>query len=195
LKTDYRHSNRQQRKEIEMAKNQEKRIDKLAANLPAKERALAIIDAIRNEDCSTAQSLQSSTPRKSYSGPDAAVVDAVNVVENVSLRFDRAFYHMTMTLLAIGLSNHSENLPTASEMYSEMYGLVIGTELFAEKVGLSMERLLSFSIALEHNLIALYREDLKPPSDGDVALSEKVCEQWEKLWKIYAGNCPFTVAA
>ncbi|MDB9704432.1 hypothetical protein OAA86_10195 [Rhodospirillales bacterium] len=49
-----------------MVKNQDKRIDKLAANLPAKERALAILDAFRSEDKSTATSLQFSTPMKTY---------------------------------------------------------------------------------------------------------------------------------
>ena len=64
-----------------MAKSQDKRIDKLAANLPAKERALAILDAIRNEDFNTALSLQASTPRKSYSAPDYAVVHSVKSAE------------------------------------------------------------------------------------------------------------------
>jgi hypothetical protein len=58
-----------------MAKSQGKRIAKLSANLPPpKERALAILDAIRNGDCNTAQSLQASTPKKRYSAPD--VLDA-----------------------------------------------------------------------------------------------------------------------
>ena len=75
-----------------MLKIQDKRIDKLSANLPPKERALAILDAIRNEDCNTAQSLQASTPQKRYCAPDYAVVDVVDAVEILSLKFDRAFY-------------------------------------------------------------------------------------------------------
>ena len=74
-----------------MAKNQDKRIDKLAANLPAKERAMAILDAIRSEDKSTASSLQFSTPMKTYSQPDLEVINVIDVVENLSLRFDRTF--------------------------------------------------------------------------------------------------------
>jgi hypothetical protein len=72
--------------------NQKRRLDKISANLSAKERSIAILDAVRRDDMATAISLEETTPRKSYRGPDGAVRQTINVVENLSLRFDRAFY-------------------------------------------------------------------------------------------------------
>ena len=46
----------------------------------------------------TAISLEEATPRKSYRGPDGAVRQTIDVVENLSLRFDRAFYASVLVL-------------------------------------------------------------------------------------------------
>ena len=46
----------------------------------------------------TAIALEEATPRKSYRGPDGAVRQTINVVENLSLRFDRAFYSSDLVL-------------------------------------------------------------------------------------------------
>ena len=78
--------------------NQKKRLDKISANLSAKERSIAILDAVRRDDMATAISLEEATPRKSYRGPDGAVRQTINVVENLSLRFDRAFYSSVLVL-------------------------------------------------------------------------------------------------
>lgn len=197
MKPDYRPWNKQQRKEIEMAKNQEKRIDKLAANLPAKERGLAIIDAIRKYDLDTAKSLQAATPRKNYSQIDATVADLVGVVENFSLRFDRTFYMLMMTLFASLQSGQSDKDKTENlaHMFSELFGLVAGLDLFSEKIGLSAERLLSFSTVIDGEWIEHFRLEQNELSEEQAALSKELCSTFEKAWSLYAGHSPFTVAA
>ena len=73
LKHDCRHWNKFQILGVHEMKNQKKRLDKLSADLPPKERSIAILDAVRRNDMPTAIALQEATPRKSYRGPDGAV--------------------------------------------------------------------------------------------------------------------------
>ena len=82
-------------------KTLEKRIDKVSANLSTKERSLAILDAFGCDDMSTAKSLLSSAPMKTYSQRDAAILDFVDVIELISLNFDRGYYSMIAALFEI----------------------------------------------------------------------------------------------
>jgi hypothetical protein len=132
--------------------NQKKRLDKLSADLPPKERSIAILDAVRRNDMATAISLEEATPRKSYRGPDGAVRHTIDVVENLSLRFDRAFYASALVLqVADGVEDEKAN-EVVSKIERELFAQVSGLEIFVERVGLSLERLLAFSTALEFNL-------------------------------------------
>lgn len=180
-----------------MVKNQDKRIDKLAANLPAKERALAILDAIRSEDFSTALSLQASTPRISYTAPDAAVVNVVDVVEIMSLRFDRAFYHLLAGTFAILDTDGSDKDKTEdmAEKLKSMFALVAGLDMFADRVGLSRDRLLSFSTVLDSTFFEYFLLTPEEMTDKILELAKENCAMMEQFWSKYAGHSPFTVAA
>jgi len=166
-----------------MVKSQDKRIDKLSANLPPKERALAILDAIRNEDFNTALSLQASTPRKSYSAPDYAVVHLVDAVEILSLKFDIAFYQLLAGLFA-ALANDGNDEDSVQEMAMKIrniFALVTGLDMFAERVGISGERLLSFSSVLDSEFFECLL--LKPESmmDETLELAKEYCAMMEKF--------------
>ena len=178
-------------------RNQDRRLDKLSANLPAKERALAIMDAVRRDDIESVMSLQASTPRKSYSQADAVVVDAVQAVEIVSLRFDRAFYMLMMGLYAsLQTDNNDKDMrENVARIIRELGGLVAGADLFAKCVGLSRERLLSFSMVMDGDWIEFFAMEPDDLSDEQLALAEEFRSAMEKLWGHYAGQSPFTVAA
>ncbi len=180
-----------------MVKNQDKRIDKLAANLPAKERALAILDAVRNEDKSTETSLQFSTPMKSYSQPDLEVTNVIDVVENLSLRFDRAFYHLLAGVFAVQVGDGSEKDRTLAmaEKLKGMFALVAGLDMFAEKVGISTERLLSFSTVMDSEFLEYYLLKPEQMHDEMLALAKEHCAGMEGFWDQQAGHSPFKVAA
>jgi hypothetical protein len=174
--------------------NQKKRLDKLSTDLPPKERSIAILDAVRRGDMTTAISLAEATPRKSYRGPDIAVRHTIDVVENFSLRFDRAFYSSVMTL-QVGEGVESEiAIEAMSKIEKELFAQVSGLEIFAERVGLSLERLLSFSMALENDLIKFYQRDLDTLSKEDMELAQQACSEMEFLWDNRAGHSVFTVA-
>jgi hypothetical protein len=180
-----------------MAKSQDKRIDKLAANLPAKERALAILDAIRNEDCSTAQSLQASTPRRSYSAPDYAVVHVVGAVEILSLKFDIAFYQLLAGLFA-ALANDDNDKDRAQEMamkIKNIFALVTGLDMFAGRVGISRERLLSFSSVLDSEFFECLLLKPEQMQDETLSLAKEYCAMMEKFWGQQSGHSPFTVSS
>jgi|APSaa5957512535_1039671.scaffolds.fasta_scaffold155291_1 hypothetical protein len=95
-------------------RNQDKRIDKLSANLSPKERSLAVIDAYGRGDMNTAGSLVSSAPKKTYTQRDAAVTDFVETIETISLVFDRGYYSMMLELFVIDKLNSSDKLSDVS---------------------------------------------------------------------------------
>ena len=174
--------------------NQKKRLDKLSADLPPKERSIAILDAVRRDDMATAISLEETTPRKSYRGPDGAVRQTVDVVENLSLRFDRAFYSSVFVLqVADGVVDVKAN-EVVTKIERELFAQVSGLEIFAERVGQSLERLLAFSTALEFNFVQLYQRDLDTLSGEEMELAKLACSEMEYLWKNLASHSVFTVA-
>jgi len=174
--------------------NQKKRLDKLSADLPPKERSIAILDAVRRGDMATAISLEEATPRKSYRGPDAAVRRTIDVVENLSLRFDRAFYSSVM-ILQVGEGIKDERaIEAMSRIEKELFAQVSGLEIFAERVGLSLERFLSYSMAQEDDFVKLYQRDLDTLSDEELELAQSVCSAIETLWDSLAGHSVFAVA-
>jgi hypothetical protein len=174
--------------------NQKKRLDKLSADLPPKERSIAILDAVRRGDMATAISLEEATPRKSYSGPDISVRQTIDATENLSLRFDRAFYSSVMILqVGEGVKNKIA-IEAMSKIEKELFAQVSGLEIFAGRVGLSLERLLSFSMVLENDFLKFYRRDLDTLSDEELELAQSACSAIEYLWDSLAGHSVFTVA-
>ena len=174
--------------------NQKKRLDKILVNLSAKERSIAILDAVRRDDMATAISLEEATPRKSYRGPDGAVRQTINVVENLSLRFDRAFYSSVLVLQVAEQISGKQATDLAVRLEKEIYAKVSGLEIFAERVGLSIDRLLAFSTALEFNFVQLYQRDLDTLSGEEMELAKLACSEMEYLWKNLAIHSVFTVA-
>ena len=174
--------------------NQKKRLDRISANLSAKERSIAILDAVRRDDMATAISLEEATPRKSYRGPDGAVRQTVDVVENLSLRFDRAFYSSVLVLQVADRVVDVKANEVVATIERELFAQVSGLEIFAERVGLSLERLLAFSTALEFNFVQLYQRDLDTLSGEEMALAKLACSEMEYLWKNLASHSVFTVA-
>jgi hypothetical protein len=142
----------------------------------------------------TAISLEEATPRKSYRGPDGAVRHTIDVVENLSLRFDRAFYASALVLqVADGVEDEKAN-EVVSKIERELFAQVSGLEIFVERVGLSLERLLAFSTALEFNFVQLFQRDLNTLSEEDMELAKLACSEMEYLWKNLASHSVFTVA-
>ena len=174
--------------------NQKKRLDRISANLSAEERSIAILDAVRRDDMATAISLEEATPRKSYRGPDGAVRQTINVVENLSLRFDRAFYSSVLVLQVADRVVDVKANEVVTKIERELFAQVSGLEIFAERVGLSLERLLAFSTALENDLVKCYQRDLNTLSEVELELAQSACSAIDSLWKNLASHSVFTVA-
>ena len=175
--------------------NQKRRLDKISANLSAKERSIAILDAVRRDDMATAISLEETTPSKSYRSPDCAVRQTIDVVENLSLRFDRAFYASVLVLQVADTVVDEKANEVVATIERELFAQVSGLEIFAKRVGLSLERLLAFSMALENDLIKFYQRDLSTLSEEEMGLAQSACSAIECLWENLAGHSVFTVAA
>ena len=176
-------------------RNQKKRLDKISVNLSAKERSFAILDAVRRNDMTTAISLEEDTPKKSYRGPDAAVRQTIDAAENLSLRFDRSFYSAILLLQIADDVEDDDVNDVVSKIESEIYANISGLELFAERVGLSLERLLAYSTASEFNFVQLYQRDLETLSEEEMEQAQLACSAIEYLWKSYAGLSAFNVTA
>ena len=82
----------------------------------------------------------------------------------------------------------------AVRLEKEIYAKVSGLEIFAERVGLSIDRLLAFSTALEFNFVQLYQRDLDTLSGEEMELAKLACSEMEYLWKNLASHSVFTVA-
>ncbi len=173
----------------------DKRIDKLSANLSTKERSLAIIDAIGRNDMNAAQSLISSAPKKNYTQRDAAVTDFIEIIEIISLNFDRGYYAMMAALLEIDQSNSSDKLAERHNMEHELRGFIGGLQLFSDRIDISMDRLLAFSKVHEQKLLKKRLQEREPLSDEDKELTEKICSMIEELWRNRAGHTMFSVAS
>ena len=100
-------------------RNLDKRIDKVSANLTTKERSLAILDALGCDDMITAKSLLSSAPMKTYSQRDAAITSFVDVIELISLNFDRGYYSMIAALMEISRPDSDGSLAQQHNMEHE----------------------------------------------------------------------------
>jgi hypothetical protein len=85
-------------------------------------------------------------------------------------------------------------IEAVSKIERELFAQVSGLEIFAERVGLSLERLLSFSTALEDDLVKFYQRDLNTLSDEELELAQSACSAIEYLWNSLAGHSVFTVA-
>jgi hypothetical protein len=86
-------------------------------------------------------------------------------------------------------------IEAVSRIERELFAQVSGLEIFGDRVGLSLERLLSYSMALENDLVKCYQRDLDTLSAEELELAQSVCSAIEYLWDSLAGHSVFTVAA
>jgi len=174
-------------------KKLEKRIDKLCANLSTKERSLAILDAFGCDDMSTAKSLLSSAPMKTYSQRDAAILDFVDVIELISLNFDRGYYSMIAALMEISRPDSGGSLAQQHRMEHELRVFIGGMQLFSDRIGISLDRLLTFSIANDQKFLNERLNEREVLSEDDTVLTEAICTMIEDLWKRRAPHTAFSV--
>jgi hypothetical protein len=176
-------------------KKLEKRIDKVSANLSTKERSLVILDAFGCDDMSTAKSLLSSAPMKTYYQRDAAITSFVDVIELISLNFDRGYYSMIAAILEISQPDSDGSLAKQHHMEHELRGFIGGMQLFSDRIGISLDRLLTFSIANDQKFLNKRLKEREVLSDEDTILAETICTMIEDLWKRRAPHTMFNVAA
>jgi hypothetical protein len=174
-------------------RSHDKRIDKLSANLSTKERSLAIIDAFGRDNVSTALSLVASAPMKTYSQRDAAVTDFVDTVETISLIFDRGYYAIIANLLEIDQSDCSDRPARRHNMEHQLRGFIAGLQLFSERIDISTDRLLTFSIANQQKLLNKRMQKRETLSDEDTVLAETICSNIEEIWRDCSALTMFSV--
>jgi hypothetical protein len=172
-------------------RNQTKRLDRLSAKLPARERVLAILDAINRDDMKTVDSLLKSAPLKNYCQTDAAITDSVRAAEFFSMQFDRVFSMVLAMLLSAKLSVDADSPKVEQKMERELHTLVAGLDLFSKHIGLSADRLLAHSVVVDKELIGIYRRDLGGLSDDDLLAASAVCSLMGDLWNNRAFQSPF----
>jgi hypothetical protein len=154
----------------------EKRIDKVSVNLSTKERSLAILNALGCDDIRMAKSLLSSTPIKTYSQRDTAITGFIDIIELISLNFDRGYYAMMAALLEINQLASGISLVQGHHTEQELRGFIGGLQLFSERIGISIDRLLTFSIANNQKFLNKRLNEREPLSKEDVKLAETICK-------------------
>ena len=108
---------------------------------------------------------------------------------------ERRTFYASVLALQVGDGAEDERINKAvSNIERELFAQVSGLEIFAERVGLSLERLLAFSMALENDLVKCYQRDLDTLSEEEMELAQLVCSAIEDLWDSLAGHSVFTVA-
>ena len=80
-------------------------------------------------------------------------------------------------------------------MEHELRGYIGGLQLFSDRIEISMDRLLAFSIANDQKLLNMRLQKRDLLSDEDVILAETICSMIEGLWERRAPNTMFNVAA
>jgi hypothetical protein len=176
-------------------KKLEKRIDKVCVNLSTKERSLAILDALGCDDMSTAKSLLSSAPMKTYSQRDAAITSFVDVIELISLNFDRGYYSMIAALMEISRPDSDGSLAQQHHMEHELRGFIEGMQMFSDRIDISLDRLLTFSIANDQKFLKKRLKERELLSNEDTILAATICKMIEDLWERRAPHTMFNPAS
>jgi hypothetical protein len=80
-------------------------------------------------------------------------------------------------------------------MEHELRGFIGGMQLFSDRIGISLDRLLTFSIANDQKFLNKRLKEREVLSDEDTILAETICTMIEDLWKRRAPHTMFNVAA
>ena len=181
-------------------RNQHNRLKKMYVELPTEQRTLMALDALAGNDDETVGELCRTAPRKAYTTVEAEFADTMDAASEVSLRFDRWFYRLQFELhraLCIKFIREREcpeveraNAVALAErdadaQIDQIHALVIGTEVFAGRLGLSFDRVLAFSAVADVDRDELEKY-LRAPEPGLDRLQEQireVADALEELWK------------
>ena len=140
---------------------------------------------------------------KTYSQRDLAITGFVDVIELISLNFDRGYYSIIAALFEVERTILSESdksksgkiLAEQHRTEHELRGFIGGLQLFSDRIEISIDRLLAFSIANDQKLLNQRLQKLGTLSDEDMVLAETICSMIEGLWKRRAPHTVFNVAA
>jgi hypothetical protein len=127
----------------------------------------------------------------------AKVTNVIDVVENMSLRFDRAFYYLLSGVFAaeVGYGSETDKTLAMAEKLKGIFALVAGLNMFSEKVGLSAERLLSFSTVMDADFHEYMTFRLEEMHDETLTLAKEHCAGMAAFCDQQAGHSPFKEAA
>jgi hypothetical protein len=115
-------------------------------------------------------------------------------VEIISLIFDRGYYAIIANLYEIDQSDSSDRLARQHNMEHQFRGFIAGLQLFSERIDISIDRLLTFSVANDQKLLNKRLQELGTLSDEDMALAEEICSRIEDLWRTRATLTVFAVS-
>lgn len=166
----------------------EKRVSKLCEGMTNASRVRAVLDAIRADDSGLRDRLLETTPRRSYTAIDAKVSDTIEAAQTVSLRFDRTFFHLLASSFACWLpyilkDKTPKDVKTARDnMTIELLALTRGAEIFAERIRLTLDQVLAFSMVLDGKYIEHLELPATSPSDDDLAKANEVADAFQAAW-------------
>lgn len=184
----------------------DKRLQALGAEMPATDRVLAALDAIKADDDATLEWLKKTAPRLSYTATEAAYSDTMDAVSHLALHFDRAFYKgMADISAAVGallismrklreapdedrpaLAERIERLDARVDDFTDaLTVLAVGLETFAHRLGIDVGRLMAMSMVLNMDAadFARYRN---PPAGTTERLTDDindVADTFASIWR------------
>ena len=91
-------------------------------------------------------------------------------------------------------NDKSKSLKLLAEQHRtehELRGFIGGLQLFSDRIEISMDRLLAFSIANDQKFLNRRLQKRDPLSDEDAILVETICSMIEGLWKRRAHHTTF----
>jgi hypothetical protein len=102
---------------------------------------------------------------------------------------------MIAALMEINRPDSCDSLAQQHDMKHELRGFIGGLQLFSERIGISLNRLLTFSIANDQKFLNKRLNEREPLSEEDVKLAETICTMVGNFWKRRAPCAMFNVAS
>jgi len=189
-------------------KDAEKRLGKVFAELSDKERVIAILDAMNTYQEETSRELFKTAPRKTYTSTKAEIEHTVDAILELGLRFDRTAYSVFSRLasntgLILATRIKKDNPGTKSDGFpleeswemtdeyienmnhcdKELRALVVAAREFGREIGLSLDRILAFSIAKDDSALKEYFEDSNEIDEDILERAKPITEAFRKLWQ------------
>jgi hypothetical protein len=102
---------------------------------------------------------------------------------------------MIAALLEISRPDSGGSLAQQHHMEHELRGFIGGLQLFSERSGISIDKLLTFSVANDQKLLNERLQKQEKMSDEDAVLAKSICSMIEELWKNRAPHTTFNDAS